>query len=54
MRTGEPVDDYGDDYGLRLKLVLPSTVVVAVVVGRKERKSGEEWPDMSPPLQSIY
>ena len=32
--NGERVNDYGDDYGLRLKLVTPSTVVVAVVVHR--------------------
>ncbi len=40
------VDDYGDDYGLRLKLVSPCTVVVR----RKGGKSEEEGPGMANPL----
>jgi hypothetical protein len=33
MKNGS-VDDYGDDYGLRVERIAASTVVVAVVVNR--------------------
>ena len=41
MKSGS-VDDDGDNYGLRLRLVSPSTVVVAVVVDRNGQENGGE------------
>ena len=39
---GEPVDDYGDDYGLRGDCFDSFTVVVAVVVNRNREKTERE------------
>ena len=41
-RRNDQVDDDGDDYGLRVKFIPPSTVVVAVVVDRNGQENGGE------------
>jgi len=51
MKTRERVDDDGDDYGSRVDRVPSSIVVVAVVVHRKGRKTGEKAERLLTPYQ---